>query len=87
MKRNGYFTFQAIIDKTGACGTTFSVCVDRRGAFRTVLDSKCCVMGGTKLTTMRNGYFTFPMIIGVRCATSDAVCVGLPVIIILYKKS
>ena len=36
-----------------------------------------------------NGYFTFQMIIdiaGACGAISDAVCVGLPVIIIIYKK-
>ena len=36
-----------------------------------------------------NGYFTFQTIIdiaGARGAISDAVCVGSPVIIIIYKK-
>ena len=33
-----------------------------------------------------NGYFTFQMIIGVRGAISDAVCVGSPVIIIYLQK-
>ena len=36
-----------------------------------------------------NGYFTFQMIIdiaGACGAISDAVCVGSPVIIIIYKK-
>ena len=34
----------------------------------------------------RNGYFTFQTIIGARGAISDAVYVGSPVIIIIYKK-
>ena len=37
----------------------------------------------------RNGYFTFQMITdiaGVRDAISDVVCMGSPVIIIIYKK-
>ena len=34
----------------------------------------------------RNGYFTFQRIIGVHGAISDAVCVGSPVLIIIYKK-
>ena len=36
-----------------------------------------------------NGYFTFQTIIdiaGARGAISDAVCMGFPVIIIIYKK-
>ena len=57
-----------------------------RGAFRAVLDSKCCVME-TKLTMKSNEYFTFQTIIGARGIISDAVCVGSPVIIIIYKKS
>ena len=39
-----------------------------------------------KLTMKRNGYFTFQTIIGAHGAFSDAVCVGSPVIIIIYKK-
>ena len=56
--------------------------MDCRGAFQTVLDSKCCVTGD-------NGYFTFQTIIdiaGARGAISDVVCMGSPVIIIIYKK-
>ena len=38
-------------------------------------------------TTKHNGYFTFQTIYGAHGAISDAVCVGSPVIIIIYKKS
>ena len=68
MKRKEYFTFQM---KTDGCGsinwdtqhyTNFlmhSGYFGYRGAFQTVLDSYCCVMGWTKLTKMCNEYFTF----------------------------
>ena len=38
------------------------------------------------MSTKRNGYFAFRMIIGVRGIISDVLCVGSPVMIIIYKK-
>ena len=72
-----------IIDITGARGT---ISFGMRGLQRCFLNSKCCVTGSTKLTTKCNGYFTFQTIIGVHGAILDAVYVGSPVIIIIYKK-
>jgi len=40
-------------------------CFYCKGAFETVVDSYCCVMGWTWLKTKCNGYFTFQIIIDI----------------------
>jgi len=46
--------------------------LDGRGAFRTAVESYCCVMGRTQLTAKRNGYFTFQTIIN-KTGAHDAI--------------
>ena len=52
---------------------------DCRGAFLTILDSYCCLKGGTKLKqSITNGYFTFQMTLDITVAcpflSIDVVC-------------
>ena len=77
MKRNGYFTFQMIIDITGVCGT---ISFFRYAWIAEVLYKQFLIQKlYNGLNIADNGYFAFQTIIdiaGMRGTISDAVCVG-----------
>ena len=78
MKHNRCFTFQVIIDITGACSTISFF----RYAWVTDVLFEQFLIQNAMLNIADNGYFTFQTIIdiaGAHVASSDEVCMDSPV--------
>ena len=85
MKRNGYFTFQMIIDITGACGI---ISFGMRGLQRCFSNSSGFKMlcRGLNIHSLKQIlHFSIIGIAGACGTISDAVCVSSTVIIIFTK--